>query len=249
MDPEEIVVTVEEVHRAAKRINLGRAPGPDGIPGLVVKRAAIHCGRGLAESFIMLLRREVFPRAWKRTKLVFLKKKKIGDGNLPSLYRPICLLNEVGKLFERVVFSKGSDLGPTLWNIAYDRVLRVPLPGGSSVVCYADDTALLSAGRDLSCALLAAERDLDLIVNEFEGLGLKVALQKTEAMAFPASALCRRRIASPPVIRYMGGSLPGLNPESGRDPSVYWEDPSEPPLANGEEAASLQQRDPLHAPL
>ncbi|KAI4472787.1 hypothetical protein M0804_015612 [Polistes exclamans] len=97
---------------------------------------------------------------------------------------------------------KGSVLGPTLWNIAYDRVLRVPLPGGSRVVCYADDTALLSAGRDLSCAISAAEKELEVLVNEIEGLGLKVALQKTEAIAFPASALRRRRIAPPLVIRY-----------------------------------------------
>ncbi|KAI4473169.1 hypothetical protein M0804_015456 [Polistes exclamans] len=43
--------------------------------------------------------------------------------------------------------------------------------------------------------------------------------------------------------------LYGPNPESGRDPSVHLEDPSEPPRAEGEEAAPLQQRDPLHAPL
>ncbi|KAI4474142.1 hypothetical protein M0804_014995 [Polistes exclamans] len=272
-DPDVITITAGEVRRAAKRIDLGRAPGPDGIPDLVVKKAAIHCCRGLAECFTMLLRRGVFPRVWKRARLVLLKKKHDGDGGAPSTYRPICPLDEVGKLFERVVVSRvsefldcgnilspcqhcfrvghsilgaieevkdyiqecasggqvgvltlldisnafnslphetviasmegsgfpaylvnivkdyfrdqflsfigrqghvndisvmcrvpqGSVIGPILWNIAYDRVLQVPLPGGSRVVCYADDTVLLSAGRDLSCALSTAEHDLEIL--------------------------------------------------------------------------------------
>ncbi|KAI4473168.1 hypothetical protein M0804_015455 [Polistes exclamans] len=107
-DPDVITVTTGEVRRAAKRIDLGRAPGPDGIPGLVVKKAAIHCFRGLAECFTMLLRRGVFPRVWKRATLVLLKKKHDGDDSAPSTYRPICLLDEVGKLFERVVVSRVS---------------------------------------------------------------------------------------------------------------------------------------------
>ncbi|KAI4475429.1 hypothetical protein M0804_014319 [Polistes exclamans] len=84
-DPDEIMVTVEEVRRAAKRIKLGRAPGPDGILGLVVKRAATHCGRGLAECFTMLLRRGVFLRVWKRARLVLIKKRGVCIAVKPSV--------------------------------------------------------------------------------------------------------------------------------------------------------------------
>ncbi|KAI4472786.1 hypothetical protein M0804_015611 [Polistes exclamans] len=108
-ETEEIIVTIGEVRKAARRINLGRAPGPDGIPGLVVKSAATYCGRGLAECFTMLLRNGVFPQAWKRARLVLIKKKQDGDGNAPSTYRPLCLLDEVGKLFEKVVVSRVSE--------------------------------------------------------------------------------------------------------------------------------------------
>ncbi|KAI4474935.1 hypothetical protein M0804_014600 [Polistes exclamans] len=175
-DPDEIVVTVEEVRRAAKRIDLWRATGPDGTPGLVVKRAAMHCSRGLAKCFTMLLRSGVFQRAWKRAKLVLLKKR---------------------------VLSSAPHFGILLTIGSSESRCR----GGSRVVFYADDTALLLAGRDLSCALLAAERDLEVLVSEIEGLGLKVALQKTEAIAYPASALRRRKIAPPPVIKYRGPTL------------------------------------------
>ncbi|KAI4476938.1 hypothetical protein M0804_013118 [Polistes exclamans] len=70
--------------------------------------------------------------------------------------------------------------------------------GGSRVVCYADDTALLSARRDISQAIATAERDLEVLMGVVEGLGLEVAPRKTEAMAFPASALRRRRNVPPP---------------------------------------------------
>jgi len=43
---------------------------------------------------------------------------------------------------------QGSVLGPLLWNLAYDRVLRSALPPGSTVVCYADDTIVLSGEQN-----------------------------------------------------------------------------------------------------
>ncbi|KAI4474423.1 hypothetical protein M0804_014868 [Polistes exclamans] len=218
-DAEEIVVTIGEVHKVAKRINLGRAPGPDGIPGLVVKRAATHCGRGLAECFTMLLRSGVFPRVWKRARLVLLKKKHDGDGSAPSAYRPICLLDEVGKLFERVVVSRVSeflDCGNILSPCQHGfRVGHSTLGAIEEVKDYIQECA--SDGRvgvltllDISNAFnsLPYETVIESMVGSgfptYLGLGLKVALQKTEATAFPASALRRRRIAPPPVIRYRG---------------------------------------------
>ncbi|XP_018367045.1 PREDICTED: multidrug resistance-associated protein 4-like [Trachymyrmex cornetzi] len=39
---------------------------------------------------------------------------------------------------------QGSVLGPTLWNIGYDTVLRANMPIGCSVLCYADDTLRVS---------------------------------------------------------------------------------------------------------
>ncbi|KAI4472838.1 hypothetical protein M0804_015582, partial [Polistes exclamans] len=209
--------------------NLGRAPGPDGIPGLVVKSAATYCGRGLAECFTVLLRSRVFPQAWKRERLVLIKKKQDGDGSAPSTYRPICLLDQVGKLFESVVVSRVSeflDNGNVLSQRQHGfRVGHSTLVAIEEVKVYIQECA--SDGRvgvmtllDISNAFnsllyetviesmvgsgLPTYIDLEVLVNEIEGLGLKVSLQKTEAMAFPASALRRRRIAPPPVIRYRG---------------------------------------------
>ena len=35
---------------------------------------------------------------------------------------------------------QGSVLGPLLWNITYDAMLRVPMLPDSALACYADDT-------------------------------------------------------------------------------------------------------------
>lgn len=39
-----------------------------------------------------------------------------------------------------------SVIGPLLWNIGYDWVLRCELLPGMSVICYADDTLVTSQG-------------------------------------------------------------------------------------------------------
>lgn len=44
---------------------------------------------------------------------------------------------------------QGSVLGPLLWNITYDSVLRMPTPADCEIVCYADNTLVIVGGDDL----------------------------------------------------------------------------------------------------
>lgn len=61
------------------------------------------------------------PPVWKRAKLVLRKDERPADS--PSAYRPICLLDEVGKLFERVLAARLrsllSGIGPDLAECQY----------------------------------------------------------------------------------------------------------------------------------
>ena len=42
---------------------------------------------------------------------------------------------------------QGSVLGPLLWNIMYDEVLRLQLPNGTKIVGFAHDIAIVSVAK------------------------------------------------------------------------------------------------------
>ncbi|KMQ82623.1 reverse transcriptase, partial [Lasius niger] len=79
---------------------------------------------------------------------------------------------------------QGSVLGPLLWNLGYDWVLRGALLTGLSVVCYADDTLVMARGDSWEEAARLARVGGALVVGRIRALGLEVALHKTEAMFF-----------------------------------------------------------------
>lgn len=79
---------------------------------------------------------------------------------------------------------QGSVLGPLLWNIGYDWVLRGTLPASMRVACYADDTLVVVKGRNLGEVVRSATVGTTLVVGRIRALGLEVALSKTEALLF-----------------------------------------------------------------
>ncbi|CAB0030692.1 unnamed protein product [Trichogramma brassicae] len=58
---------------------------------------------------------------------------------------------------------QGSVLGPTLWNIMYDGVLRVQFPQGVEIVGYADDIAIVVTAKHLEDVTLKANRAIRII--------------------------------------------------------------------------------------
>jgi hypothetical protein len=59
----------------------------------------------LQSLFTRCLREGVYPRAWGTARLILLSKEG-RPLDSPSAYRPICLLDEVGKLFERIIAAR-----------------------------------------------------------------------------------------------------------------------------------------------
>ena len=113
---------------------------------------------------------------------------------------------------------QGSVLGPLLWNLGYDEILRATLPIGVHITCYADDTLLVASGREWNSAIRLMEVGLAALVKKLNNLGLEIAAQKTEAVWFhglprnrrpPASwiAIKNERIPVGRTIKYLGLTL------------------------------------------
>lgn len=92
--------------------------------------------------------------------------------------------NSIGSHLIKCGVPQGSVLGPLLWNIGYDRVLRGELVPGVSTICYADDTLVVAIGQDFKEARLRATAGVARVVSEIKKIGLEVALQKSEAICF-----------------------------------------------------------------
>jgi len=97
-------VSEGEMRDAVREMKTNKAPGPDGIPGKVWALVMGEVGGSLRYLFSRCLREGVFPFPWKEAKLVLPKGGR--DPTEPSAYRPLCLLDEVGKLMERIVVGR-----------------------------------------------------------------------------------------------------------------------------------------------
>ncbi|KAL4132895.1 hypothetical protein QTP88_009971 [Uroleucon formosanum] len=107
---------------------------------------------------------------------------------------------------------QGSVLGPLLWNVAFDTVFRLPLPAGATIIGYADDTLVVSEGNTLAALQDCANAALATVAGHIGDLGLRLAVDKTEAVVFKAQygpADLRLRIGDQAVrvcesLKYLG---------------------------------------------
>ena len=88
-------------------------------------------------------------------------------------------------------------LGPLLWNIVYDAVLRAPMPPESALACYTDDTLVLIWGTAWGRSVRLAELAVAYVVAAIKELVLRVSPEKSEAMWF-----CRRADHGTPPAGY-----------------------------------------------
>ena len=77
---------------------------------------------------------------------------------------------------------QGSILGPTLWNILYDGLLRIELLSGTSLIGFADDIAMVVTAKDEQTLMNTANASLLRVSKWITGRQLQLAPEKTEAV-------------------------------------------------------------------
>lgn len=103
-------ITELEIERALKAAKSSTAPGEDGLPTLVWKHLWKFLNRFIAGIFTASVKLAYHPKQWRRAKIVVLRKPGKPDYSNPGAYRPISLLNTLGKLLEAVVARRLSYL-------------------------------------------------------------------------------------------------------------------------------------------
>lgn len=96
---------IRRTQTAANNLNKNAAPGPDGIINDNLQSFVRYQPDLLLKVFNKCLTEGHFPEIWKKARLVILRK---GDKPLsePSSYRPLCILDCSGKLFEKIIDNR-----------------------------------------------------------------------------------------------------------------------------------------------
>lgn len=105
----EWAISLSETIRAIRKVAASwtKAPGPDGFRMVIWMQSTKEIQQWIRHLYNLCLIRGEFPLSWKSANLVLIPKenKSSPSEGLPKV-RPICLLNEIGKTFERVIAER-----------------------------------------------------------------------------------------------------------------------------------------------
>lgn len=97
--------TLEETQKAIKQLQVGRAPGPDGIPPEIFKEGGETVATKLTELMQLFWEEGSVPQDFKDANIIHLYKNK-GDRASCDNHRGISLLSIAGKIMARVVLNR-----------------------------------------------------------------------------------------------------------------------------------------------
>ena len=99
-------ITRGEIKRAIEKAPLKKAPGNDAIPNQVLKLIYREIAPVLYTLFNSSLHLGYYPKAYKESITIILKKPGKDNYSSPKAYRPIALLNTLGKLQESIIANR-----------------------------------------------------------------------------------------------------------------------------------------------
>ncbi len=107
-------ITKKELLQVGKHLQIKKAPGPDQIPNEVIKVIIPEISDHLVHIFNDSLSIGHYPSHFKKSIVVILRKQESArDYTNPKSYRPISLLNTLGKIMEVVLAARISYMATT----------------------------------------------------------------------------------------------------------------------------------------
>ncbi|KAK2908186.1 hypothetical protein Q8A73_009259 [Channa argus] len=108
-----LMLTPDSVRRYFSRINARKAPGPDNIPGRVLRDCAAELTNVFTDIFNISLNQAVVPTCFKATTIIPVQKKL--SPSCFNDYRPVALTPIIMKCFERLVMHHIKSALPPPW--------------------------------------------------------------------------------------------------------------------------------------
>lgn len=98
-------ILIDEVVEIVKKLKTRKAPGPDNISNLLIKNLPNSGLEVLTKVLNHCCNSFKFPLSWKIGKIVAIPKSG-KDCKIPSNHRPISLLSNLGKIFEKIILNR-----------------------------------------------------------------------------------------------------------------------------------------------
>lgn len=101
--PFQSTITPTQIHRNIAKLKPYKMHGPDEIPNVVLMKTEDIIAEYLLQIFRAVFTLETYSNQWREWTTVVLKKPGKPKYDIPKAYRPIALLNTVGKLLTAIV--------------------------------------------------------------------------------------------------------------------------------------------------
>ena len=102
---EKLICRPNEILEIIKKLANKKAPGPDEISNILLKRLPLKTIVQLTYIINSILKLQHFPSAWKQAIIIPILKPGKNSAD-PNSYRPISLLNTLSKVAERVILNR-----------------------------------------------------------------------------------------------------------------------------------------------
>lgn len=105
---EEWEISSDEVDVVIRKVSASsnKAPGPDGFRKVILKKINCEFLEWVRYTYNLCLKMGEFPEDWKCANLVLIPKADSLENNQTPKARPICLINEIAKGFERIIANR-----------------------------------------------------------------------------------------------------------------------------------------------